>query len=185
VTLINVLEVPAEADDAVVASWDDLLAARNSVGAAVLHRAWRPDAEFRFVVTAGAAGAWREVADPAVTEHPGVYEVVHEDGVPDGTQGVVLVNPFEVPSGEEERFVAGWTRVRDMLAPQRGYLGTRLHRAVGRADFRFVNIARWSSPLMFSRAIGRADVRQATAVMPFTSHPALYQVIRVAGQGFS
>jgi hypothetical protein len=58
-----------------------------------------------------------------------------------------------------------------VLAQQQGYHGTRLHRSLTPADFRFVNIARWSSPLMFARALEFTD---AAAAMPFPSHPALY-----------
>jgi heme-degrading monooxygenase HmoA len=109
--------------------------------------------------------------------HPALYDVVHEDGAPAGSGGAVLINPFAVPAGQDEEFVAGWRRARDALAGQPGYLGTRLHRSAGPADFRFVNLARWSSPLMFARAIGRPEF-QATAQMPFASHPALYTVVR-------
>jgi heme-degrading monooxygenase HmoA len=155
----------------------------------MLHRAWRPDAEFRFVGSARTASPqdWDEaVGDPAFPAgaasfeaHPGVYEVVYEDGEPDGEQGVVLINPFEVPADDVERFVAGWRRTRDVLAQQRGYLGTRLHRSVApQSDFRLVNVARWSSPLAFSNALQQPGFRQAAAAMPFPSHPALYQVIR-------
>jgi hypothetical protein len=176
VTLISAFEVPIDADES-------FLAALRGAPVPVVHRAWRPDAEFRFVVVASDATA--AIPDTGFTAHASAYEVIHEDGVPDGTQGVALINPFEVPSDDDERFVAGWARVHGMLSQQRGYLGTRLHRAVAAADFRFVNIARWSSPLMFSRAIGRPDIRDATAAMPYTSHPALYQVIRSGGQDFS
>jgi heme-degrading monooxygenase HmoA len=110
--------------------------------------------------------------------HPGLYDVVHEDGAPDGADGVILINPFEVPAERDERFLAGWSRARDALATQRGYLGTRLHRSFAPADFRFVNIARWSSPLAFSRALQQPDVQQVTAAVRFPSHPALCQVIR-------
>ncbi|HKR97870.1 MAG TPA: antibiotic biosynthesis monooxygenase [Candidatus Dormibacteraeota bacterium] len=65
-----------------------------------------------------------------------------------------------------------------MLAEQPGYLGTRLHRSVGPADFRFVNIARWSSPLAFTKAVQRPGFQEAAAAMSCASHPALYQVIR-------
>jgi hypothetical protein len=41
-----------------------------------------------------------------------------------------------------------------------------------------VNIARWSSPLMFSQAIERPEFREAAGALPFPSHPALYQVAR-------
>jgi hypothetical protein len=110
------------------------------------------------------------VAFPFVSIRPadaGPYDVVHEDGDPDGTGGVRLIEPFEVPDGAGEEFLACWREARALLAAQRGYLGTRLYG--GSADFRFVNVVRWSSPLMFARAPRPA--------MPFTSHPALYQPV--------
>jgi hypothetical protein len=78
---------------------------------------------------------------------------------------------FEVPQAEDERFLAGWHAARDALARLRGYLGTRLHHGPG-AEFRFVNVARWSSPLMFSKAL-----QAAPPALDFPAHPALYQVV--------
>src|SRR4051794_38657588 len=191
VTLINAFEVPPVADEPFIAGWErarDFLAGRDGFSATALHRAWRADAAFRFVNVArvGSPEAWRQaIADPEFpggempfAAHPGLYEVVHEDGAPDGREGVVLINTFEVPAGADEPFLAGWHRARDVLATRRGYLGTRLHRSLGPADYRFVNIARWSSPLMFSEAVGQPEFQQAASAMPFASHPALYEVIR-------
>ena len=164
--LINLFEVSPEDDDAFLAAWQS-----ERVEGGVLVRALRADADFRFVelaeLEAGAAGAG-----------DGRYEVVREEGAPDGAEGVTLVNPFEVPAGHDERFVAGLERSLAALADQRGYLGTRLHRSAGDADFRFVDVARWSSPLMFARATGRPEFRAAGADLPYRAHPALYSVVR-------
>jgi hypothetical protein len=122
-----------------------------------LYRALRDDVDFPFVEIRYADSPERR---------RGVFEIVHEDGDPDGDGGVVLIDPFEVPIGGDEDFLAGWDAAREILAGAQGYLGTRLHRSLGAADFRFVNIVRWSSPLMFARARKPA--------MPFASHPALY-----------
>jgi heme oxygenase (mycobilin-producing) len=162
--LIDLFEVAPESDDAFLVDW-----ASERTESAVLYRALRADAEFRFVAVARVDGG---------SSAPGLYEVVHEDGAPDGAEGVTLINPFEVPEGEDERFVAGWERVRAALADQRGYLGTRLHRGVGVSDFRFVDLARWSSPLMFARATQRPEFRDAGAHLPYAAHPALYSVVR-------
>lgn len=178
-TLINAFEVPPEADEAFVAGWE-----KHGLEAATLHRALRSDVDFRFVAVAQVESpeVWSEaVSDPAelpFPAHPGLYEVAREGGTPDVEGGAVLINPFEVPASGDDAFVAGWERARDALAEQRGYLGSRLHRSLGPADFRFVNIARWSSPLMFARALARPDFQQAAAALPFPSHPALYQVVR-------
>jgi hypothetical protein len=96
------------------------------------YRALRPGAGPRFV---------------SIGEGDG-YEVVREHGTPDVAGGVVLIDRFEVPAGEDDAFLAGWDAGRADLAGQRGYLGARLYRA----DRRYVELARWSSPLMVQRA---------------------------------
>jgi hypothetical protein len=101
--------------------------------AGVLYRALRPGSGFRFVSIA-------EGDD---------YEVVREDGTPDVEGGVLLIDPFEVATGEDEAFLAGWD---DARGAQQGYVGGRLYRATGSEAFRYVEIARWSSPLMVQRA---------------------------------
>jgi heme oxygenase (mycobilin-producing) len=190
VRLISAFEVPPDADAAFIAAWEqarDLLSQREGAALPALHRALRPDAEFRFVNVARVESpkAWRQAIGDAelpggtirFKAHSGLYEVVHEDGAPEGAGGVILINPFEVTAGDEDRFVADWDRARELLARQRGYLGTRLHRSLAAASFRFVNIARWSSPLAFSKAVQQPEFQHAAAAMTFPSHPALYQVI--------
>lgn len=191
VTLVNAFEVPPEADEPFVAGWQrarDFLATRDGFSATALHRALRPDATFRFVNVAqvDSPQAWRAaIADPAFPggqlpfrAHPGLYEIVHEDGAPDGTEGVILINPFEVPPDADEPFLAGWERARSALGGRPGYLGTRLHRSLDpQVDFRFVNVARWSSPLAFSKALQRPEFAEAVAAIAFDSHPALYEVL--------
>jgi len=86
----------------------------------------------------------------------------------------VLINRVEVPADAVEPFLTGWDRARAVLAQQQGYLGTRLHRSAASADFRSINMARWSSPLMFARALKRPEFTDAAAAMPFPSHPAPY-----------
>src|SRR4051794_22020954 len=68
-----------------------------------LYRAWSADARFPFV----------EIADG------GPYEIVHEDGTADGAEGVTLVEPFDVPAGEDERFVSAWRADHDRLTAER------------------------------------------------------------------
>jgi heme oxygenase (mycobilin-producing) len=191
VTLINAFEVPPEADEPFIAGWErarDFLAAKDGYQSTGLHRALRADADFRFVNVArvDSPQGWKDaISDPAFpggklpfNAHPSLYEVVREDGSPDTAGGVVLINAFEVPEDADERFLTGWDRARETLAQQQGYIGSRLHRSLGPADFRFVNIARWSSPLMFARALERPAFRHAAQAMPFAAHPALYEVIR-------
>jgi heme oxygenase (mycobilin-producing) len=165
---ICLFEVPPDAEEPFLAAWD------RAPASAVLHRALRPDVDFRFVVV-GPAGGRAILPFPA---HLGQYEVVREHGAPDTSGGVLLIDAVEVPDGDDERFLDEWDVARETLAGQQGYLGTRLHRSIGRADFRFVDIVRWSSPLMYARALKRPDFRRAARAAPFTPHSALYQPVR-------
>jgi heme-degrading monooxygenase HmoA len=166
VPIIELLAVPAEADER-------FLAARADAPGTMLHRALRDDADFRFVAVAAADAAAPGGEFPS---QRALYEVVHESGTPEGAGGVVLIEPFAVPEDADAGFLAGWHRRREALAGQHGHLGTRLYRAVGPAGLRFVEVARWSSPLMYARAIARPEHR--AAAIPFASHPALYTVTR-------
>ena len=72
-----------------------------------------------------------------------------------------LIDRFEVPAREAETFLADWDAAHAALAGRRGYLGARLHRA----GVHYVEVARWSSPLM---------VHRARELLP--PDPALYQI---------
>jgi heme-degrading monooxygenase HmoA len=189
--LIDVFAVLPDADEAFVAAWErarDCLSTTEGFIAAALHRAVRSDVEFRFVAVsrfASAEACEQAVGDPdfragtapfAVAS--GLYEVVHEDGAPEGAGGVILINPIEVPAGEDERFLTGWHGAHAVLATQRGYLGSRVHRNVAASDFRFIDVARWSSPLAFARAQQQGELQEVAAPPPFPTHSALYQAIR-------
>jgi hypothetical protein len=121
---------------------------------ATVYRALRDDARYAFVVIGAEEGA--------------AYDVVHEDGTPDGAEGVVLIDPLDGPAAAEAGFLADWHAARERLATHRGYQGTRLYRAVGPAAPRYVAFSRWSSPLAFARAAGGASV----------AHPPMYLLER-------
>jgi heme oxygenase (mycobilin-producing) len=191
VRLIDVFAVAPDADEAFVAAWErgrDFVSSTEGFVAAALHRAVRSDVEFRFVAVTrfDSAEAGEQAArDPDFPDDTapfavasGLYEVVHEDGAPEGAGGVILINPVEVPAEEDQRFLTGWNRAHAALATQRGYLGSRLHRSVAARDFRFIDVGRWSSPLAFARALRQPELQEAAAPSPFPTHPALYQAIR-------
>ncbi len=91
---------------------------------------------------------------------------------------MILINAFEVPPDRDDDFIRGWEAAREYLQGQPGYVDTALHRAISPdADFRFVNVARWSSPLMFARALDRPEFQRAAGAMPFRGHSALYEVV--------
>ena len=90
-------------------------------------------------------------------------------GAPDGGGGVLLIVGFEVPAGEDDRFLAAWEAAREVFSARRGYLGAQL---LPSPDARFVAVVHWSSPLMYARSV-RED-RDVIAALPFPSQAALY-----------
>jgi len=91
----------------------------------------------------------------------------------------VLINAFEVPPDGDEAFLGAWEQTRRFLLGQPGYLATRLHRSLSPdADFRFVNIGRYTSPQAFQAAVGQPGFRQAAAAIQHRAHPSLYRVVR-------
>jgi heme-degrading monooxygenase HmoA len=193
VVLINLFEVPADAEEGFIAAWErarDFLAAQDGYRSTQLHQSLGPDAEFRFINVAewaspsafqAAVGQpdfpGRDMPFPA---HPGLYELVTEDPPPTVEPGgVVLINAFEVPPDGDDAFLAAWEQTRVFLRGQPGYLATRLHRSLSPdADFRFVNIGRYQSPQAFQAAIGQPGFREAAAAIQHRAHPSLYQVVR-------
>ena len=145
--MICLFEVPPEADAEFLAECG------RAPGGAKLYRALRSDVDFRFVAVGPAP-----VADLPFPSHPAHYEVVHEEGDVDGRGGTVLINPLGAPAD-----------TRDTFAGQPGFLGTRLYRATDPGtEFRYIEVARWSSPLMFARAAKR---------IAYPGQPALYEVV--------
>jgi hypothetical protein len=179
-TLVDTFAVVPAADGDFIASWErarELLRAGGACEQMLLHRALRRDVDPRFVSVArvlSRPALEAVISDPA---YPGLatslYEVAREHGTPAVEGGVVLVDPIASPDGGDERLLEEWDRARGVLGEQQGYLGTRLYRRVGPSGFRFVDIVRWSSPLMFARALRRPELQQATRC----SGAALYQLV--------
>ena len=96
------------------------------------------------------------------------------------SEPLTLINAFEVPAGEADRFIAAWEKARDYLATQPGYVDTALHQAVGpEAEFQFVNIARWRSAEDFAAAIGSPGFGESAAGLAgYRPHPGLYRMVR-------
>ncbi len=93
------------------------------------------------------------------------YEVMAEDGDVDGAGGVRLVELFADASE-----LTAWAALHALLRDRQGYLGTRVHR--GAADL--VALLRWSSPLMYQRALQQPEVAAVVAALGFERRAALY-----------
>ena len=119
--------------------------------------------------------AWAAEAPPGATLHRALRaELRHRfaglaDGAPDDAGGVLLIVPFDVPAGEDERFLAAWEEVREVFSTRRGYLGAEVHES---PDARPVAVIHWSSPLMYARAV--REEGDLIAALPFPAQPALY-----------
>jgi hypothetical protein len=81
------------------------------------------------------------------------------------------VEPF---AADHERLAAAWEALRALLADRQGYLGARLFRSEEPAELPVVGVVRWSSPLMYARALAQDEVSAARAALPVPSRPALY-----------
>ena len=91
---------------------------------------------------------------------------------------VTLINIFEVPAGDEDEFIAAWEKTRDYLKTFPAHIETALHQSLHDTQFRFVNIAHWTSEDEFSAAVGSQGFREAASDLHWPFHPALYQVVR-------
>jgi heme-degrading monooxygenase HmoA len=91
---------------------------------------------------------------------------------------VSLINIFEVPAGDEDEFIAAWEKTRDYLMTYPAHIETALHQSLHDQQFRFVNIAHWTSEDEFNEAVGSPGFLEAASGLHWPFHPALYQVVR-------
>ena len=164
---------------------DRRLRAQLGCTGGTLHRSIAPISRYRFVGVGRCESTDPDVTAaqlPAVTAsrfpaHTGLYEVVScTERLTSSRSDVVLINFFEVGPVDDRQFIGGWERANEYLRRRPGYLSTRLHRSVRPGvAFRFVNIARWSSPESFLSAIGDPGFR-AAADLSYPAHPGIYTV---------
>ena len=69
-----------------------------------------------------------------------------------------------------------WEKTRDYLRTSPAHIETALHQSLHDTQFRFVNIAHWTSEDEFNAAVGSQGFREASAGLRWPFHPALYQV---------
>ena len=119
--------------------------------------------------------AWAAEAPPGATLHRALRSDVQKrfaslpSGAADDAGGVLLIAAFDVPEGEDDRFLAAWEGVREVFSARQGHLGAQLLRS---PDARFVAVVHWSSPLMYARTV-RQEGDLVTG-MPYPGHAALY-----------
>jgi len=90
---------------------------------------------------------------------------------------VTLINIFEVPASDEAEFIADWEKTRDYLKTFPAHIETALHQSLHDTQFRFVNVAHWTSEDEFSAAISSPGFRESASDLRWPSHPSLYRVV--------
>ena len=59
---------------------------------------------------------------------------------------VIVINPFEVPKGQESQALAMWDEFAEYFHRQPGYVSAKLHRAINPyARFHLVTVAEWAA----------------------------------------
>ena len=94
---------------------------------------------------------------------------------------VIVINPFEVPKGNEDQALETWDRFADYFQRQPGYVSARLHRAIDPdARFHLITTAEWESSDHFMAALNNPELQEIvkTATDHSPSYPGLYEVIR-------
>jgi heme-degrading monooxygenase HmoA len=94
---------------------------------------------------------------------------------------VVLINPFEVPEGKDEEFLAEWEAAKACMARQPGYIAIRLHWSlVPNARFRFLHVTEWATSEDFQTAFYHPECIKLRDATPLPHFPAVYEVIRTS-----
>jgi len=206
VVLINLFEVPAENEQGFVDGWKsaaDYLREQEGVISTALRKSLNPRARFQYVNIAvwnspeNFKAATRSEAFKPIRLKikgtnaqgtPSLYCIVPlpEEKTPTKfharylTEDVVfLINPFEnIPSGADEKFIAGWQAAESHLKQQKGYVATALHQSiVENTTFRFVNVAIWASAKDFQAAVSDEAFQQIGKKIPYNAYPSLYNII--------
>ena len=101
------------------------------------------------------------------------------------TGPVTLINRFAVRPDDDAAFRALWTETSHYFRAQPGFLSLRLHRAVSAdADYRWVNVANWSSEADFRAAHSTEEFRRVVTQpgwQQFPSSPMLFQIVTAVG----
>ena len=91
---------------------------------------------------------------------------------------IVLINPFEVPQGQEDEFLRHWQASAAQMRNAAGFISTHLHQSLNpQTKFRFINVAEWESPQHFQAAIRTEAFQEIARKMPFAAYGSLYRVI--------
>jgi len=95
---------------------------------------------------------------------------------------VVLINQFNVPRDETERFREAWSDDAAFMKRQPGFISTQLHRGTAGSNT-FVNIAVWASARALGDAFRSPEFQKRAARYPENAVAAPHVFKRVAVPG--
>jgi heme-degrading monooxygenase HmoA len=87
---------------------------------------------------------------------------------------VILMNPFDLKTGQEEVFLQRWRAVAAYMQKQPGFVSARLHK--GLEGSTWFNYAEWRSTEDFQKATQSDEFRKLTRDFPGEGRPVLYKV---------
>lgn len=91
---------------------------------------------------------------------------------------VTLINPFEIPRGQEILFLQHWKKASEFLSRQEGFISTRLQRSNnGRTRFRFTNIAVWESRHHFLQAVKAEEFQHILTELDLSHFSRLFDLL--------
>ena len=165
--LIDLFEVAPQADAAFLADWES-----ERVASAVLYRALRADVDFRFV-------AVTPVVDGSPRTRP-LRGRRTRRARPTGPRASRSSTPSRCPTARTSASSPAGSAPAPRSPTSAATSARAFTAASARADLRFVNLARWSSPLMFARATQRPAFRDGRrGDLPLSgAHPRALQRLR-------
>src|SRR5262249_33086121 len=88
-----------------------------------------------------------------------VEQLQHDDGP------VVLINQFNLATGDTERFMEVWADDAAFMKQQPGFISAQLHRGTA-GSTTFINVAIWESAAALGRAFGSPEFQARAARYP-------------------
>jgi heme-degrading monooxygenase HmoA len=95
---------------------------------------------------------------------------------------VVLINEFNIPPDDIERFLEVWADDAAFMKRQPGFISTQLHRGTA-GSTTFVNVAVWESARALGEAFGSPEFQERAARYPEDAIAAPHVFKKVAVPG--
>lgn len=103
---------------------------------------------------------------------------------------ITFINVFDIPEEEIDEFIAQWERRSRLITAADGFISAELHRAAGsEAEFRVINVAKWTSRAHFEAAIRAPEFRaeleaySAAPTSTWTAHRGTYRTaVKLVGK---